>query len=392
MGANGGSTDSGTPQSRPLKLTGEPLNREPPVKQLLSRLNHFMNWFRATTDFQHSFLTEDGAYDRNHGPIPQIDRSTHTIKVDGAVGKTLSLNIDDLATSFPQHEVVCALQCAGNRRHTMRTRLKEVDGIDWGDGAIMNCSWRGPRLRDVLMAASPKLDSGHVAFACHQQETQNDSWYGGSIELERALRGEANVLLALERNSKPLSPKHGAPIRVIVPGVAGARSVKWLDRITVQEQESTNHYHKHDYKILPEEAKNAKEAEKYWDKVPPLQDMPINSVIISPQPDETVIVDTDGTIEVSGYAVPGGADGPVVKVEVSTDVEGPWTEAGLQGEQSKWSWVIWKARIEVEKGTGKKLFSRAIDKGGNQQTASPVWNLRGVRYNGYGESNNITMG
>jgi len=33
----------------------------------------------------------------------------------------------------------------------MRTFLKEVDGIDWGDGAVMNWRWRGPRLRDVLL-------------------------------------------------------------------------------------------------------------------------------------------------------------------------------------------------------------------------------------------------
>lgn len=35
---------------------------------------------------------------------------------------------------------------------------------------------------------------------------------------------------------KPLSRDHGYPLRVIVPGVIGARSVKWLDSISIIEQ------------------------------------------------------------------------------------------------------------------------------------------------------------
>jgi len=38
----------------------------------------------------------------------------------------------------------------------------------------------------------------------------------------------ADVILAYEMNGKPLSRDHGFPIRVIVPGVVGARNVKWL--------------------------------------------------------------------------------------------------------------------------------------------------------------------
>lgn len=83
----------------------------------------------------------------------------------------------------------------------MRTLLKEVDGIDWGDGAVMNCQWRGPRLRDVLQKAGVNEGSQaarHVAFASYHTEVQEDSWYGGSIELERGLSEEGEVILALE--------------------------------------------------------------------------------------------------------------------------------------------------------------------------------------------------
>lgn len=83
----------------------------------------------------------------------------------------------------------------------MRTLLKEVNGIDWGDGAVINCKWKGPRLKDVLDNAginTQDLKSAHVAFACHKTHVQGSDWYGGSIELHRALRDSADVLIAME--------------------------------------------------------------------------------------------------------------------------------------------------------------------------------------------------
>ena len=85
----------------------------------------------------------------------------------------------------------------------MRTKLKEVKGIDWFDGAVMNCRWHGPRLRDVLLKSGVKIprdkwSSAHVAFACFQTPCQDDEWYGASIELGRAMREDADVILALE--------------------------------------------------------------------------------------------------------------------------------------------------------------------------------------------------
>lgn len=38
----------------------------------------------------------------------------------------------------------------------------------------------------------------------------------------------ADIILAYEMNEQPIPRDHGFPIRVIVPGVVGARNVKWL--------------------------------------------------------------------------------------------------------------------------------------------------------------------
>lgn len=91
----------------------------------------------------------------------------------------------------------------------MRTLLKEVQGIDWMDAAVMNCKWKGPRLRDVLNAAgvrsTGKLQNGkevksglHAAFSCYAVKCQEDDWFGSSIALEKCLNLDAEIILALE--------------------------------------------------------------------------------------------------------------------------------------------------------------------------------------------------
>jgi sulfite oxidase len=87
----------------------------------------------------------------------------------------------------------------------MRTRIKEVNGIDWFDGAVMNCLWKGPRLRDVLTMAGIGDDlqgekgyRGNVACVCDQVPCEDAPEYGGSITLERAMLEDRDCILALE--------------------------------------------------------------------------------------------------------------------------------------------------------------------------------------------------
>ena len=158
-----------------------------------------------------------------------------------------------------------------------------------------------------------------------------------------------------------------------------------MDRITVQAEESTNLYQRYDYKILPPSAKDKESASKYWGKTPALQDMPVNSAIAVPQNGEKVKLTSSGTIEVKGYALPQGDQGPVVKVEVSADDGRTWKVASILPQnhgQSKWAWALWRATIQLQKGQKTRLLSRATDKGGNIQSGKPQWNLRGVAYDG----------
>lgn len=56
-------------------------------------------------------------------------------------------------------------------------------------------------------------------------------------------------------NEETLPKYHGYPARVIVPGICGARSVKWLHSLTISKEESNSRWQKHDYKVLPSNIK-----------------------------------------------------------------------------------------------------------------------------------------
>ena len=73
--------------------------------------------------------------------------------------------------------------------------IKEVRGIIWDSGVIANCRWRGVRLRDVLLRAGidERAAPAHVWFASHVSACQDDTYYGGSIPLAKALDPAGDV-------------------------------------------------------------------------------------------------------------------------------------------------------------------------------------------------------
>jgi sulfite oxidase len=209
-------------------------------------------------------------------------------------------------------------------------------------------------------------------------------------------------------NGHPLTINHGFPVRAVLPGIAGARWTKWLDNITVQAEESKNYYMQMDYKILPPFVETKQQAMEWWPRVPPIQGLPINSVIAYPEPNSTVQLTAEGGFDVGGYALPQGDDGPVVKVEVSTDSGQSWDEAEIVAPQNRewdtpegkekyrWAWALWKYTVPKEKARKiteeTKIYSRATDAGGHMQDGSIPWNYRGVAYNAYGETTGLKIG
>ena len=128
----------------------------------------------------------------------------------------------------------------------------------------------GVHLRDILLhvqTKSPYAGATHVCFRGPTGEVPRgeDGSYGTSINLGHALDPSNDVILAYKQNDRWLTPDHGFPIRLIVPGFTAGRMVKWLSEITVSDRESNNFYHYNDNRVLPphvDEALSKEEGEQ----------------------------------------------------------------------------------------------------------------------------------
>src|SRR3954465_710230 len=192
----------------------------------------------------------DAFYVRNHGPIPRIDADAFRLRVHGCVERELNLSLSSLRQALPAREVTATLQCAGNRRAGLMA-IRDIPGESpGGPGATGTATWTGVALADVLALAAPTGTARHVGFEGADGSPEAPH-FGGSIPLDKACRPE--VLLAWAMNGEPLHPVHGAPLRVVVPGYIGARSVKWLRRIEVRTAPWSGYFQHVVYRLLPED-------------------------------------------------------------------------------------------------------------------------------------------
>lgn len=345
--------------------TSEPLNAGTPL-ELLS--DHFI------TPSEYFFV-------RNHGNIPEIDSATYRLTITGAVKQALELSLSDLKNVFASAEVVATIQCAGNRREELR-KVAEMPGeLLWNADGISTAIWKGVPLKAILEKAGLDLDLtfGHVAFTgLDTVERHHQKFgFGGSIELPKAL--EADVLLAYEMNGQPLTAAHGFPLRLIVPGYIGARSIKWLANINVQTAPSSNYFQTHAYKLFPNDI-NATNVE--WEKGQMLTEFRLNSAACQPEPGAAVVA-ASGKVLFKGYAIaPAGAK--IERVELSSDGGRSWQTAQLRSESQKWTWVLWESELELPVGPAE-IFVRAFDNQGRAQpeTLAEVWNFKGYLNNAW---------
>ncbi len=81
-------------------------------------------------------------------------------------------------------------------------QIKPVHGVGWNDGVIANCRWGGVRLCDVLKRVGVQYQSDiHVCFASYATLCQDDTYYGSSIPIKKAMEMGDDVLLAYEVTS-----------------------------------------------------------------------------------------------------------------------------------------------------------------------------------------------
>ncbi|HUQ03153.1 MAG TPA: sulfite oxidase [Kofleriaceae bacterium] len=312
----------------------------------------------------------------NHGNVPVVDApDSYTIEIFGHIQRGRPLRLADLR-SMPHTTVEATLQCAGNRRSEYDAIRRIDDPVIWDRGAIGNARWTGVRLVDVLEQVGVKNDASHVWL--EGQDVGADGRFGGSIPIPRIYDRDAPpVLLAFEMNGKPLSPSHGFPVRAVVPGFIGARSVKWLSRILVATRPSHNSYFLRNHHWLdgPDGVDQG-----------PIYGLKTNAVICTPASGAAGAgagagAGLRGAVTVAGYAIAGDPRAVVDKVEVSADGGRTWQAATLERHAVASCWRRWRADVEVKGPT--KIVARATDSAGVVQPEVARWNRGGYLYDGW---------
>lgn len=137
--------------------------------------------------------------------VPDIDMATWDFRVFGDVETPLRFTWDEMQ-ALPRVRVHADMHCV----------------TSW---SLLDQIWEGFSVADLLARAGLKPDArfliAHGADAVGRNEN-----YTTNMPVEFVLSPEA--LLAVAVNGAPLPPKHGGPMRLVVPRLYAWKSAKWV--------------------------------------------------------------------------------------------------------------------------------------------------------------------
>jgi DMSO/TMAO reductase YedYZ molybdopterin-dependent catalytic subunit len=330
-----------------VQVTARPFNAEAPLPALALPL--------TPTDL---------FFVRNHFDVPDVDASAWRLRMRGMLATPADLSLAEIQ-ALPQRTLAVTLECAGNGRRLARP---QPPGTPWGLGAASTAEFTGAALRDVLALYPPQPGAAELIVEGADSGLVEDGRvvpYARGLPLERALHPD--TLLAWQMNGEPLTPAHGFPLRLLVPGHYGMDSVKWLSSITAGAGGFDGFFQATHYVY----GSDLREADGT-----PLGQMRVRSLILDPADGAAVA----GALEVSGVAWSGA--GPVVRVELSDDEGATWREAELSRPRSPWAARAWRAEWRPRHTGEHVLLARATDESGDVQPMQQVWNELGYANNG----------
>jgi len=291
-------------------------------------------------------------FERHHQGWYDVDPAQHRLMINGLVKKDMVFTMEDLMR-LPSVSRIHFIECGANTG--MEWGNVAVPTVQYTHGMISCCEFTGVPLSILLDMVGADYTKGKYVLA----EGGDGSGMTRTIPMEMA---RDDVLVVWGMNGEMLRPENGYPLRLLVPGVQGVSSVKWLRRIEVGD--------------MPYGAKDNRFI--YVDLMPDgmhrqytsIQEC--KSVITTPSGGQQLL--TTGFYNISGIAWSGR--GKIKRVDVSVDGGRNWREARLETPilskaltrfNINWTWD----------GKPAILQSRAIDETGYVQP--PIRMLREVR-------------
>lgn len=257
---------------------------------------------------------------------PEVDPDRWRLEIDGHVERPTSLSLAELRAMAPVRQVQ-TLECISN---------------SVGGGLISNAEWVGVPLAELIAAAAPR--PGAVQAFLHGADG-----YTNDVDLALAMR--RTTLIAYEMNGAPLDRRHGRPARLLVPGSYGERSVKWITRVEIREDEAEGYYASQGWVASPVSTMSRFFTPKTGARIPA------------------------GPVRLEGAAFSG--DRGIRMVEVSVDGGRTWRRARLDYDPSPIVWTLWSLDWRATRGE-HELVVRATDGEG----AAQITREQGIAPNG----------
>ena len=174
--------------------------------------------FSSTREGRAGDMTPEAAFPVYHiAPKVPIAPSDWKLKIGGRVERPTELTLDDLM-KLP--------------RTTLRIEHHCVEG--WSATA----EWSGVRLSEVAKQVGAQ-DVDYVEFKSF------DADYWSSWDRDSAMH--AQTLLAYGMNGRPLTPEHGAPVRLYGAVKLGYKQVKYLTEVNFLDRETGGYWEARGY-------------------------------------------------------------------------------------------------------------------------------------------------
>jgi len=146
----------------------------------------------------------------------RIDTSDWSIRLHGTIESPGRVSFAELAKEAVDQGVI-HMECSGNTSYG-------------GFGLMSACEWRGVPFSAVLDRMKPTSQAalirviGFDEHSAPSSSVEGAGWVFTPDQLKDAF-------LATEMNGAPLTPDHGYPLRLMVPGWYGCACIKWVDSV-----------------------------------------------------------------------------------------------------------------------------------------------------------------
>lgn len=294
-------------------------------------------------------ITPNGLhFERHHNGVPAIDPARHQLLIHGLVERPLLFRYEDLLR-YPMETRIAFVECSGNSGALSADKPSQVSAGQL-NGLVSCTEWTGVPLALLLDEAGLRPNADWI-----QAEGADAAAMTRSIPRTICLD---DAMIALFQNGEPLRPEQGFPMRLLLPGIEGNASIKWLRRLKAMAQPALSREETSRYSDLLADGK----AELFSLR------MGVKSIIL--RPSFGLDLRGPGLQEISGLAWSGR--GRIRKVEVSVDGGASWGEAPLTDP------VLPKAltRFRIPwrwSGAPAVLISRATDEAGTMQPSRATW-------------------